>query len=301
MPVPGRWPVAGSVEGRAVEPRRNSAAAPPATPPATATAKLPGRVEGRVPGRPAPPDGLMSRKFCSCPAVGRVATPAPGRVPVLGRVPTLGRVPVLGRVPALGRETLGGVTLGRETLGRAPLGRDTLGAEGRGAGRLTAGERLTEGREKLAPPPREMPPPPRPPRASTSPPANTPMVAKTANSTKDRLIASPRRTRFFTRPMCRADAESSRAQALPGPRYPWLRRGNGNPATSDHPATGDGTSTARCVPDTCKSAGMVSNSLSIRGLRSIESPILAMPPLSRQWRFYDISEIAFGRIVSSGR
>ena len=82
---------------------------------------------GRVPA-----DGLTSRKFCNWPADGRA--------------------PVAGRVPATGCEVRGCVTLGRETLGAETLGRETLGADGRltGAeGRLTDGERLTEGLGRL--------------------------------------------------------------------------------------------------------------------------------------------------------
>jgi hypothetical protein len=127
----------------------------------------------------------MSRKFCNWLAEGREA-------------PVLGRVPAPGRVPALGRDTLGGLALGREVLGR-----DTLGVEGRlkeGDGRLTEGVRLTEGREKLAPPPlkppppptRPPPPPPRPPRASTSPAAKRHIADITTSSKENRFMIPPR-------------------------------------------------------------------------------------------------------------
>ena len=183
FPTPGRSAMpestrsAGSVEGRASEFRKKSAAAaPPTAPPAIAPALLPGRVAGSVLGRPAPVEGRISRKSLSCPEVGR----EPAMAPVLGRVPPP-IAPVDGLVPPMepvdGREPPMAPVDGRDEI---PLGREGTDVDGR----LIEGDRLIEGLGRLMPPPilRPPPPPPRPPRAFASPTVMT-AIAKTVKPT----------------------------------------------------------------------------------------------------------------------
>jgi hypothetical protein len=214
MPPPGRWPVAGSWDGRAPPSRRNSAAAPPAMPPANAPATLPilgrpppppatlpmlGRFAGKVlgllatPGRDAPVPGTEGRMPADGrPVPGRAAMPGddgrdtepgrPARLPPPGRAPG----PIEGRCAApAGRDAGRPAALeidGRDGLGRdapppgraPPLGRPPI------EGRAPPAPPPIEGR---APPPRAPPPPPRaPPPPARAPPPRPPPPPRPSRS-----------------------------------------------------------------------------------------------------------------------